>query len=577
MPLINTNTLNNSARYSWQKWLFSNIFAASFIVASLIFFGWGDAQLETPVHEMSQQAINLDGYNLFFYSARTMLRMIIGIIISVIFSVCYATLAIKSKKAEQVLIPILDILQSVPILGYMSFTVAGFVSLAPDTVLGFEMVAIFAIFTAQAWNITFSVYQSLKSIPPELLEVADSYHLNSWRKFWLIEIPYCIPGIVWNMIISMSGAWFFVVAAESFQYANMQIQLPGIGSFIAVALDRQNFYAIAAAVFSMILIIFSFDKLIFRALVVWSNKFKYDSGAHVETADSLIYTILSDSMIVKYIHNFFNQVARIILNIPFPCNRKPHKLATEIERLQIVWYVFLSFITICALTYVVRFLHTDITWQDVLQATVFTLITSVRVLVLLSIASVIWIPVGIYIGNRPALCSAVQPVVQFLAAFPANLFFPMAFIYIKKYDLDPDIWLSPLMVIASQWYILFNVIAGTAQIPSDIREVCATFKISGWLRYKKLILPAIMPYYVTGLITAAGASWNASIVSEAVTWGGENIYAHGIGAYITQMTAQNDFHRIALGVIVMSLFVVILNKIFWSPLYNYTSKKFSYT
>jgi len=242
----------------------------------------------------------------------------------------------------------------------------------------------------------------------------------------------------------------------------------------------------------------------------------------------------------------------------------------------IIWYVCLILAAVWLIHYIFNFLSSAISIQDVLHAFVLTLITFVRLMILLLFCSVVFIPLGIYIGFRPRLAAIVQPILQFLSSFPANLLFPVAVIYITKYNLTPDIWLSPLIIIGAQWYILFNVIAGTAQIPSELLDIMKTFKITGWLKYKKIILPAIMPYYLTGAITCAGAGWNCSIVSEAVSWGNKSIYAHGIGAYITQMTAENNLHGIALGVIVMSFFVVMLNRLFWRRIYNYVTKKFSY-
>jgi NitT/TauT family transport system permease protein len=561
------------------NWLLANLFAITLVIFGLIFFSWSTKQINAPLESLSYEKINLDFVSLITYSLRTMFRMIIAIIISVIFSVCYATLAAKNIKAEQILIPTLDILQSVPILGYISFTVAGFVALAPNKVLGVEMVAIFAIFTSQAWNITFCIYHSLKKIPAELLEAAESYRFNSWQKFWIVELPYTIPGIIWNSIVSMSGAWFFVVAAETIVYNGQKIQLPGIGSYISEALLQENFVAIAAAIFSMTLIIFLFDQLIFKPLIFWSNKFKYEANVNVAYSRSWLTSLLSDSTLIQYLTNALNKIKKLVINIPWPGSFNLYKSNTQpakLKYLNIIWYGLLFLVCCYAFDYSDKFfLNSDITLKEVMNVFSLTLITLIRLIILLILASITFVPLGIYIGNRPRLCSIIQPMVQFLSAFPANLLFPIVVIYIVKYNLNPDIWLSPLMIIGSQWYILFNVIAGTIQIPNEFKDVMQTFKITGWQKYKKIILPGIMPHYLTGLITAAGGGWNASIIAEAVTWGDQNIYAHGVGAYIAEMTIQNDLHRVALGVIAMSCVVVILNKVFWSKLYEYVAAKFS--
>jgi NitT/TauT family transport system permease protein len=564
--------------YKNKSYLFlANIFAIALVASVLIFFGWGADQVEAPIEDLNYQRISLDFGNLLFYGLRTTFRMIIGITISITFSILYATLAAKNQKAEQILIPVLDILQSVPILGYISFTVAGFVALAPNTVLGFEMVAIFAIFTSQAWNITFSVYQSLKKVPTDLLEVAASYNFSSWRKFWVIEIPCTIPGIIWNTIVSMSGAWFFVVAAETITYQTQKIQLPGIGSYISVALKQQNFNAIIVAILAMVLIIFLFDRLVFRSLVIWSNKFRYESENNAAEDHYWFLSLLLKSFLIRYIVKIFKAFGRFIVNLPMVMTKPISSIPKVSSKwFDLFWYSSLVLVALYAMSYVIKFLSNSISLNEIIYVFGLTGITLIRLVILLIIASIIFVPIGIYVGRRPSLCSKIQPLVQFLSAFPANLFFPAVVIYVNKYNLNPDIWLSPLMIIAAQWYILFNVIAGTSQIPSEFKEVAATFQITGWLRYKKIIFPAIMPYYITGMITAAGAAWNASIVSEAVTWGTQNIYAHGIGSYITQMTAENNFPKIVLGVIVMSTVVVVLNKIFWGPIYDYVTNKYSY-
>ena len=561
-----------STKTSSAFWI--NAVALSFVMFVLIFFNWGAHQINQPISYLATDLISLDYGNLGFYVMRTVFRMIIGIIISIIFSIIYASIALQSKKAEELMIPILDVLQSVPILGYISFTVAGFIAIAPNTMLGFEMAAIFAIFT---WNITFCVYQSLKKVPHELLEVAKNYNFNRWRTFWVVKLPYAVPAIVWNSIVSMSGAWFFVVAAESITYNSEQINLPGIGSYIALSLKQQNVEAICIAVCVMAGVILIFDFIVFRALVSWSNKFKYESENPSCEQPSWLINILGQSSLVRYVAPGIKKFCKMIVNINFKVATTHTPSSNAVSKyFNILWYGLIGSLGLYCLYYVVNFLSLSVSLNELAYVVLLTLITFTRLMILLVICSIIFVPLGIYIGSSVRLRQIIQPIIQFLSAFPANLFFPVVVTYINGYNLNPDIWLSPLMLVAAQWYILFNVIAGTAQIPGELLDIIKTFRISGFLKYRKLIIPAIMPYYLTGLITAAGAGWNASIIAEAVKWGNQSIYAHGIGSYITQMTQQNDFHRIALGVIVMSGFVVIFNKLFWSRAYTYVTNKFSY-
>ncbi len=576
-PLLKQNNKQNNRPLGFLM----NIIAIVFVGSALVFFGWGGGNSGVSIEEFNLSEISLTFGNLIYYGFRTLFRLIIGIIFSIIFSICYATLAAKNKRAEQILIPLLDVLQSVPILGYISFTVAGFVALSPGTLLGFEMAAIFAIFTSQVWNIVFSVYYSLKKVPQELLEVAAVYNFSPWRKFWRVEMPCAIPDMIWNSIVSMSGAWFFVVAAESITYGGKDIKLPGIGSYISVALEQQDIKALVAAVATMIAIIFIVDQGVFRILLIWSNKFCPESDN--KDMGYWLYYVLSGSSFIQSLLKAAAKISKFIINIPVPEFRSANFLKDyDLEGrnkiyIDILWYGALFFIGVSSAIYIFRSLNGHIDWSDIFYVLSLTLITLTRLIILLIIASIIWVPIGIYIGLRPKLRAILQPAVQFLAAFPANIFFPLAVIYISKHNLDADIWLSPLMIVGSQWYILFNVIAGAWQIPNELTEVSETFQIRGWLKYKRIILPAIMPHYLTGLITASGGCWNASILSEAVSWGRVDIYAHGIGAYIAQMTQINNFPKIALGIMAMSTAVVIINKVVWSRLYNHVMHKYTYS
>ena len=499
-----------------------------------------------------------------------------GVAASLLFTFIYATPAAKSRRAETVLIPLLDVLQSVPVLGYLSFTVVFFVSLFPGTWLGPELAAIFAIFTAQAWNMAFSFYQSLITIPIDLEEASRSFRFSGWQRFWRLEVPFAMPGLVWNMMMSMSGGWFFVVASEAISVGNLQITLPGIGSYVALAIQQRNLAAVGWAIVAMTITIIIYDQLLFRPLVVWAEKFRFEQTAAQIVPRSWVLSLFRGASALRVlgepIGRALQSASRARLALPrkpgwLPIFKLPRPLADA------AWYSFLF----AALIYVgwklVQLAVPTLSWDDVTIATSDGLLTLLRVVILIALATIIWVPIGVAVGLRPKLAEKVQPVAQFLAAFPANLLYPVAVFLIVKFGLAPKIWLSPLMILGAQWYILFNVIAGASAFPSDFREAAASFRIGGWRWWRQVMLPGIFPYYVTGAITASGGAWNASIVSEAVSWGLTKLNGSGLGSYIAQMTDAGDYPRIALGVAIMSVFVIAMNRLLWRPLYAFAQRR----
>jgi NitT/TauT family transport system permease protein len=423
---------------------------------------------------------------------------------------------------------------------------------------------------------TFSLYQSLKSIPSDIDEAAVMLRLSGWQKFWRMELPFAAPGLVWNMMISMSGGWFFVVASEAITVGNQHIALPGIGSYIALATEQHNLHAIYWAIVTMIIVILLYDQLLFRPLVAWSDKFSYEMTASQNAPSSWVLSLFTRSKIVRKIFTpvgfLLGRFTRLRL-FKAQTGYASFFTAREARLFDYLWYSILALFGLVALRYIFAYFHTSIDFSDIGKVSLLAFFTLTRVIVLIVLASLIWVPLGIYIGLSPKLTQVVQPMAQFLAAFPANLYFPLAVGVISHYQLNPDIWLSPLMILGTQWYILFNVVAGASAFPNDLQEAASNLGIKGWQWWKKVMLPGILPYYVTGAITASGGAWNASIVSEAVNWGTKSYTAHGLGAYITQMTTAGDFAHIALGVGMMSLMVVSINKLFWRPIQSYTAKK----
>ncbi|CAM2177349.1 NitT/TauT family transport system permease protein [Paraburkholderia sacchari] len=539
-----------------------------------------------PIATLKTQTISLDPANLPEYAMRTTLRMLAAMLASLAFTLVYGTLAAKSRRAGQVLVPILDILQSVPVLGYISFTVTFFLALFPSRVLGAELAAIFAIFTSQAWNMTFSFYQSLRTVPRDLDEVSRGFHLTGWQRFWKLEVPFSMPGLIWNMMMSMSGGWFFVVASEAITVGNNTITLPGIGAYLAQAITEKNLHAVGWVILTMTVVILAYDQFLFRPLVAWADKFRMENTASGDAPESWLLDLIRRTHLIHQLLVpmgwFFAKTARVPLRLPAaltssltslaaPAPARGERLRTKIG--DVIWAVFVIALTAYVVWRVFAFVRTGVTLDEVGHVLVLGLITLLRVVLLIALASVIWVPLGVLIGLRPALAEKVQPLAQFLAAFPANLLFPVFVIVIVRFHLNPDVWLSPLIVLGTQWYILFNVVAGATAYPNDYKEAARNFRIRGWQWWRQAMLPGIFPYYVTGAITASGGAWNASIVSEFVQWGDTRVAAHGLGAYIAQMTAAGDYPKIILGIAVMSLFVTLFNRVLWRPLYTYAESR----
>jgi NitT/TauT family transport system permease protein len=562
----------------WQQRIPSwhDLAAVLLVLGTVILLGAGARQMVAPFVVVHQPEISLSPAALPFYAVRTVLRMLAALILSLIFTFTYATLAGKSRRAEMVLIPLLDVLQSVPILGYLSFTVVFFISLFPGNTLGPELAAIFAIFTSQAWNMAFSFYQALRTVPRDLDEASRSFRASAWQRFWRLEVPFAMPGLVWNMMMSMSGGWFFVVAAEAISVGDIQIALPGVGSYVARAIQERDLAAVGWAIAAMTVAIIIYDQLLFRPMVVWADKFRFEQTAAQIVPRSVVLELFRGSSLWRRVAApvgiGLHDAARARLVMPrgadWATRWSPPRRIVDLG-----WYGLIA-AGIAEIGWQLgRYARSALSWGDLTIAAGNGALTLLRVAMLITLASAIWVPVGVAVGLRPKLTERVQPIAQFLAAFPANLLFPVAVFLIVRFDLAPQIWLSPLMILGTQWYILFNVIAGASAFPSDFREAAASFRVRRWRWWRQVMLPGIFPYYVTGAITASGGAWNASIVSEWVSWGSERLSASGLGAYIAQRTQAGDYPRIALGIAVMSVLVIATNRLLWRPLYAFAERR----
>ena len=541
------------------------------VLGGVALLAYAGSQMARPYQVGDALPLTLDPAVLPYYLLRTTLRMMLAMLASLIFSCVFAVIAAKYRAAERVMVPLLDILQSIPVLGFQVIAVAPFIALFPGNLIGVECASIFAIFTSQAWNMTFSLYQSLRTVPAELNEAARVFQLSGWQRFWRLELPFAMPNLLWNMMMSMSGGWFFVVVSEAITVSNQHILLPGVGSYIALAIQARDLGAIGWAIVCMLVGIVLYDQLFFRPLLAWADKFRFEeSGSDAAPTSWLLTWMRRTDTLSALGHRLAALLERSLLLF-----RRGHDgtsiraRATPVNPLlPRAWDALLAAAVLLAVWQLVSYIHAEVGLAEVAHVFVLGAYTMLRVLVLIALAALVWVPVGIWIGMNPLWAGRLQAVAQFLAAFPANLMFPVAVVFIVKWHLNPNLWLSPLMVLGTQWYLLFNVIAGASTVPTELRYAAHNLGLRGWLKWRRYLLPAVFPSFVTGAITASGGSWNASIVAEYVTWGDTTLQAQGLGSYIAHMSAIGDFPRIALGIGVMCVFVMGMNHFVWRRLYR---------
>jgi NitT/TauT family transport system permease protein len=522
--------------------------------------------------------VSTDPANLPYYAIRSLLRMFVALILSLVFAFVYATAAARLRRTEKLLIPLLDILQSVPVLGFLSVTVTAFINLFPGSELGLECASIFAIFTAMAWNMTFAFYHSLVSQPRDLDEAARVLRLTRWQRFWRLDVPSGMIPLVWNGMMSFGGAWFFLAASESISVLNRQYALPGIGSYAATAIAHGDLGEVALAVVVLVVLVIGVNFLFWRPVTAWAERFRVEESEAAERPRSLVLDVLRHSEVPNLLGRPLKPVGRLLDRITRPFGLAEHPLAVSRVK-ERTGDVFFAGVIAAVVAYgawqALGYVHATTGLGEFGYAAALGAATLARVMLLTAVATVVWVPVGVWIGMSPRVIRLAQPVVLILASFPANLLFPFATAVFVAWHIPLDAGAVLLMALGAQWYILFNVIAGASAIPSDLREAMTSLRVGGWLRWKKFILPAIFPAYVTGGITAAGGAWNASIVAEVVIYGNHHLTAVGLGAYITQATATGNFPHILVGIAVMSLYVVLVNRLLWRRLYALAERRYS--
>jgi NitT/TauT family transport system permease protein len=520
-------------------------------------------------------AVSLDPHNLPNYAARSTLRMFVALFASTIFTLVYGYIAAHSRRAEKVLVPLLDVLQSVPVLGFLSITVTGFIALFPGSLLGIEAASIFAIFTGQAWNMTFSFYQSLRTLPLELEEMSTLYGLSRWERFTRLEVPAALIGLVWNGMMSFGGGWFFLAASEAISVLNINYTLPGLGSYVAAAVVAKDFQALGWAILTMVTLIVLIDIFFWRLLVAWADRFKLELSAG-NVHRYWLLELFRASRVPRFLGAIFDPITKTLDAVlarlsPMP-RPKPEQDSTK--KGDHLYDVILICAVMALVAAALRFILKEVGIAEFGTAALLGLATMARVLLLLVFSTLVWTPIGVAIGFHPRLAQLAQPVVQVLASFPANFIFPFAISAFVALGIHINWGCILLMALGSQWYVLFNVIAGAQSIPNDLREMADSIGLRGWKKWRALIAPGIFGAWVTGAITASGGAWNASIVSEFVTWGSTTLTAYGLGAYIQHATSKGDWPRIVLGVGMMSLFVVGANRFLWRRLYAIAEAKY---
>jgi NitT/TauT family transport system permease protein len=511
------------------------------------------------------------------YTAQTLLRMGAAYFLSLIFSLVYAYSAYRFPLAAKVLIPLLDILQSIPVLSFLPGVVLALIALFPGQRIGIELAAILLIFTGMTWNLVFSFYQSLSSIPKELLEVAKVYHLNSWQRFWSVQLPSGILGLVWNSVMSVAGGWFFLMAIESFTLGDRSFRLPGLGSFLAQASDQGDFIAIAWGVAVLIGIIILLDFLVWKPLIAWAEKFKLETVESQNIPQSIVLDFLRRSPTWRIVTERFGQLwsdkisQRIVKANPTSTPVLPSKSDQN-------WWsrIFLTGFGFMVLwgTWEGVILLQKLDFQDWKQVITGAILTALRVIIALFLSLLWTVPVGVAIGRNPRLAQTLQPLVQIAASVPATALFPVLLLFLARLGGGLQIGSVALMMLGTMWYILFNVIAGAQAIPSELFEAASIYKLSLVLRWQTVILPGIFPYLITGMITAVGGAWNASIVSEYVQFQNQTLITPGLGSLISQATETGNYPLLFASTAVMSLLVVLTNRLIWRKLYQFARSKY---
>ncbi|MFF2922462.1 ABC transporter permease [Streptomyces celluloflavus] len=534
------------------------------------------ATADQPFDAGKPPVVSTDPGDLPYYAARSLLRMFAGLVPAVLFTFVFGTWAARSRRAAKVIVPAIDILQSVPVLTFLSITVTGFIALFPHSTLGLEFASIFAVFTALVWNMAMAFYQSLTTQSKELDEAARLMRLTRWQRFWKLDVPSGMIAQVWNGMISFGAAWFALSASETISVNGNDNALPGVGSYVTQALGNGEGWRVALAIVVMITMVVSVNFFFWRPVTAWAERFRTEDCEIAEQPRSWFLELLRRSTVPTRLGSVLrpagerlDRAMRMLGTSPGHLRHDPVRR----KRADLVFTVLYAVAVVAIVAKACSYVLDNVPVGEVGHAAWLALITYGRVIVLVVFSTVVWVPVGVWIGVNPRVNRIAQPIVQVLASFPSNFLFPLAVIVLGASGISLNWGSIALMALGAQWYVLFNVIAGASAIPGDLREAADDLGVRGLLRWKTLIIPAILPSYTTGALTASGGAWNASIPGELVTYGTTTLTAVGIGAYITQATDANDFARNFLGAVLMSVYVVIINRLFWRRLYRFAQRR----
>ncbi len=514
------------------------------------------------------------------YAFYSVVRIGLAYLLSLIFAVGYGYIAAYNPRVEALMIAALDILQSIPVLSFLPGVMLAMVALFPTRQLGVEMGAILLIFTGQVWNMAFSFYSSLKSLPRELGEASSIYNFSTWQRFWQLELPYAAIGLLWNSMISVAGGWFFLMACEMFVLGDRDFRLPGLGSYLQTAASENNTSAMIWGIATVIAIIVATDQLIWRPIIAWSDKFKIEQSSGGTRAESIILDLLrqSNALTVVREHTIVPLSEGIYRVIARRRSRTRKQSSESHSSSGTLWINILITVVVAAVVFYAAgsalLRLREITLPQLLLILESAGATFLRVNVSLLLASLWTIPAGVAIGFSPKLSRLVQPLVQIAASFPAPILFPIILLALMRLGSGLGVGSIILMMLGTQWYILFNVIAGAMAIPSDLKEAATLYRFTTWQRWQTLILPGIFPYLITGLVTASGGAWNASIIAEYFHLKGQTLETLGLGAQISAATDQGRFQVLLLATIVMALMVVTINRLVWRPLYRLAETKY---
>jgi NitT/TauT family transport system permease protein len=577
-PQTTGQQIEHGARFGWIDVI---VILSVCVLLWLLAVLSGDMQVRFD--ELHAAPLSLDVALIPYYTARTVLRMFLAFFAALLFTLVYGYIAAKSVRARKVMLPLLDILQSVPVLGFLSITVTGFLALFPGSLLGVECASIFAIFTAQAWNMTFGFYHSLVTIPAELQEAATVYRMNRWQRFTRVELPSSAIGLMWNSMMSFGGGWFFVAQSEAISVMNKNIKLPGLGSYMAGAMEAGDTRAAMYAIVAMIVTIVVVDQLLWRPLVAWAEKFKLEQTGGKDSPQSWVLELLQRSYVLSWLSDhvgrgfgrFTERASTLGADFAQSLSGHTPRPARILVRL-LLWVALAAGIGWLIFTTIdiAQQIRTDMTRSQMLHVVWLGVLTLLRVAAMTVIATLVWTPIGVWIGLRPRVARIAQPLAQIAASFPVNMTFPFIVAFFIAAHISINWGSVLLMALGTQWYILFNVIAGAMAIPTDLREASALFGLPRWESWKTLIIPAIFPFWVTGALTATGGAWNASIVAEVASWGKDRLVADGLGAYIAEVTEKGDQPAIYFSIIVMAIFVVLINRLLWRRLYDLAERRF---